>query len=231
MCLLVVGCGSSGSKPSSTPSKATSTPKTTSTATGAPEVAAGCRRVARPKPRPQPHLPRPTTRLDPARTYVATVSTSCGTFAIRLDVRRAPLTAASFASLARRGFYDGLAFGRVAQGFVIQGGDPLGNGTGGPGYQVVEPPPASLHYTRGTVAMAKSGGDPSGASGSQFFVVTARDATASAGLTPDYALVGRVVSGMSTVDRIQLTPTQPPGDGAPQEPIVIERVTVRAGSG
>jgi peptidyl-prolyl cis-trans isomerase B (cyclophilin B) len=153
------------------------------------------------------------------------VETNCGAFTIRLDVTRAPKTTASFWSLARRGFYDDLTFQRVAQGFVVQGGDPKGDGTGGPGYTVVEPPPRSETYPRGTVAMAKTGAQPSGASGSQFFVVTAPDARTSAGLTPDYALVGKVVQGMHAIDLLERNPTQPPGDGAPQEPLVMQRLT------
>ena len=74
---------------------------------------------------------------------------------------------------------------------MIQGGDPLGTGTGGPGYTVVEKPPANLAYTKGTVAMAKSSAEPPGSSGSQFYVVTGADA----GLPPEYALVGKVSEG------------------------------------
>ncbi|MCW3066682.1 MAG: peptidyl-prolyl cis-trans isomerase cyclophilin type, partial [Solirubrobacterales bacterium] len=131
---------------------------------------------------------------------------------------------ASFAFLARRRFYDGLTFHRVAAGFVIQGGDPVGNGTGGPGYSVVEPPPRSIRYLRGTVAMAKAPNEPSGASGSQFFVVTAANAS---NLTSDYALVGRVVSGQDVVQRIGGEPTSPPGDGAPVQPVVIDSIRIR----
>ena len=81
---------------------------------------------------------------------------------------------------------------------MIQGGDPLGTGRGGPGYSVDEPPPSDAEYTRGTVAMAKTAVEPPGRSGSQFFVVTAADA----GLPPDYALLGEVSSGEDVVDRI-----------------------------
>jgi cyclophilin family peptidyl-prolyl cis-trans isomerase len=114
----------------------------------------------------------------------------------------------------------------VAAGFVIQGGDPSGNGSGGPGYQVVEAPPNNTQYVQGDVAMAKTGTDPPGASGSQFFVVTAQNATQSAGLTPDYALIGKVVRGMSVVQAIGALPTNPPQDGSPTQPVVMSRVTV-----
>ena len=126
------------------------------------------------------------------------VQTSCGTFEIALDTERAPKTANSFAYLAEEGFYDDLTFHRIVPGFVIQGGDPLGTGTGGPGYKVVEKPPANLAYTKGTVAMAKSSAEPPGTSGSQFYVVTGADA----GLPPEYALVGKVSEGLDVVERI-----------------------------
>jgi peptidyl-prolyl cis-trans isomerase B (cyclophilin B) len=233
--VLVAGCGSSSSSSSDSKSKTSST---SSDSGGVKPVgsqkararshtsSAGCQAVAKPKARRAVVLPKPTVKLNPAKTYLVTVQTNCGPFVIRLDVKRAPKTSASFYSLAKSGFYNGLAFHRVAQGFVIQGGDPLGTGAGGPGYKVVEPPPKSLHYTRGMVAMAKAGNEPSGTSGSQFFVVTSPDATASAGLTPDYALVGQVVSGMPAVTRIGITPTTPPGDGEPDDARVMEKVTV-----
>jgi peptidyl-prolyl cis-trans isomerase B (cyclophilin B) len=224
-CLAAAGCGSS-TKTTSTQSRAAAPPQTdTAAKTTAPGPPQACATVARPAPKPTPHLNRPAITLDAAKTYLVRVKTNCGTFTIRLDVAQAPKTAASFWALAKSGFYDHLTFHRVAQGFVIQGGDPKGNGSGGPGYTVVEPPPRSETYPRGTVAMAKTGAQPSGASGSQFFVVTAADARRSAGLTPDYAVAGKVVQGMHAIDLLERNPTQPPGDGAPQQPLVMERVT------
>jgi cyclophilin family peptidyl-prolyl cis-trans isomerase len=136
--------------------------------------------------------------LDPSKTYTATVETNLGTFAFSLDVKDSPCTTSSFAQLVRQHFYDGLIFHRIVPGFVIQGGDPNGNGTGGPGYTVVDTPPSDASYTRGVVAMAKTGTDPAGTSGSQFFVVTG----ANAGLPPQYALLGKVTSGLNVVLRI-----------------------------
>jgi cyclophilin family peptidyl-prolyl cis-trans isomerase len=181
-----------------------------------------------PAPKGAQHLAPPTLHLDPSRTYTVTVVTNCGTFAFTLDVKQSPKTSASFYSLVKRGFFDGLTFHRVAAGFVIQGGDPTGTGGGGPGYTIVEPPAKNTQYVAGDVAMAKTQDDPSGASGSQFFIVTAANATQSAGLTPDYALVGKVVSGMSVVQTIGALPTNPPQDGVPQPPVVMSRVTVTA---
>jgi peptidyl-prolyl cis-trans isomerase B (cyclophilin B) len=179
-----------------------------------------------PAPKGTQHLPPPNVKLDPRRAYTVTVVTNCGTFAFNLDVKQSPKTSASMYYLVKRGFFNGLTFHRVAAGFVIQGGDPLGNGAGGPGYTVVEPPPAGTQYVRGDVAMAKTQSDPAGASGSQFFVVTAANATQSAGLTPDYALAGKVVSGIDVVEKIGSLPTTPSGDGTPTPAVVMSSVTV-----
>ncbi len=171
-------------------------------------------------------LPAPHQSLDPHTTYTVTVQTNCGTFAFTLDVKDSPKTSASFYYLVKHRFFDGVTFHRVAAGFVIQGGDPTGTGGGGPGYTVVEPPPQSTQYVQGDVAMAKTQTQPAGASGSQFFVVTAANATQSAGLTADYALLGKVVSGLSVVQRIGALPTNPPGDGMPSPTVVMSQVTV-----
>jgi cyclophilin family peptidyl-prolyl cis-trans isomerase len=203
------GCGSSKS-----PGHAASG------AAAVPRDAAGCRKVAAPRPKDVGRLHTPALRLSPATAYTVTLETNCGAIVIRLDAKRAPKTAASFAALARRGFYAGLTFHRIVAGFVIQGGDPSGTGQGGPGYTVVERPPRALRYTRGVVAMAKTGSEPAGASGSQFFIVTAPNA----GLTPLYALVGRVTSGMAAVDRIAAEPVD--AQSFPQSPVVIEKATV-----
>jgi peptidyl-prolyl cis-trans isomerase B (cyclophilin B) len=181
-----------------------------------------CQRAKEPAPRGPQHVPRPAGRLNPAKRYVVTLATNCGAIAIQLDVKRAPKTTASFAYLVKRGFYDDLTFHRVAANFVIQGGDPNGDGSGGPGYTIVEPPPTSLQYTRGTVAMAKTATDPAGASGSQFFIVTASDTE----LPPQYALVGRVVGSMAGVNAISKLATIPPQDGQPVHPVVISRATL-----
>src|SRR5205807_2314139 len=114
------------------------------------------------------HLSAPHLVLDPKKTYTVTVVTNCGTFAFTLDVKHSPKTASSFYYLVKQGFFDNTTFHRVVAGFVIQGGDPTGTGGGGPGYTVVEAPPASTQYVLGDVAMAKTQAQPSGASGSQF---------------------------------------------------------------
>jgi peptidyl-prolyl cis-trans isomerase B (cyclophilin B) len=157
---------------------------------------------------------------------VAAVDTSCGRFEIALDTRDSPKTVSSFVYLARKGIYDDTIFHRIVPNFVIQGGDPLGTGTGGPGYSVDEPPPANVEYRRGTVAMVKTPAEPPGRSGSQFFVVTAADA----GLPPSYALLGRVISGMGVVDRIgSLGDAASSERGTPRATVVILKIAVGGG--
>jgi peptidyl-prolyl cis-trans isomerase B (cyclophilin B) len=218
---LFAGCGDSKDKKASAAKPAT-TAETTTTTT---QPAGGCQTVDAPAPKPDGHLPKPKLKLDPSKTWTATVATSCGTFTITLDVKRAPKTSASFASLAKKGFFDNLTFHRIVPGFVIQGGDPTGGGSGGPGYSVVEAPPGNLHYTHGVVAMAKAGNEPPGASGSQFFVVTAPQ---DAGLPPEYALLGKVTKGLDVVDLIGAAELDPssPSDGPPASPIVIDSVKI-----
>jgi peptidyl-prolyl cis-trans isomerase B (cyclophilin B) len=217
MALALTACGT-GASHTNAAASAQANEASTSTG-GSPEA---CRRVSAPTPRGTQNVPPPTRRLDPAKRYVVALATNCGTIAIQLDVQRAPRTTASFAYLVKRGFYNDLTFHRVAANFVIQGGDPNGDGSGGPGYTIVEPPQVNLRYTRGTVAMAKTSTDPAGASGSQFFIVTAREAE----LPPQYALLGRVVGSTAGVNAIAALPTVPPQDGAPIHPVVISQATL-----
>jgi peptidyl-prolyl cis-trans isomerase B (cyclophilin B) len=183
--------------------------------------ASGCQKVEAPRPK-RVSLKAPKQTVKAGEKLTAVVKTSCGSFDIALNTGQAPKTTNSFAYLARQGFYNGLSFHRIVPGFVIQGGDPLGNGTGGPGYTVVEKPPAHLSYTRGTVAMAKSSGEPSGSSGSQFFVVTGSNA----GLPPEYALVGKVSKGEEVVQRIGKLGTT---TEKPKQTILIEKMTIEKG--
>jgi peptidyl-prolyl cis-trans isomerase B (cyclophilin B) len=219
---LVAGCG--GGKSNSSSGKSTASTSTVVTAGTA--IPAGCKRVQDPGSREaEAHQKRPTTRLASTNATVA-MQTNCGSFTIRLDVGDAPRTASSFAALVKRGFYDQLTFHRVATSpsgdpFVIQGGDPFGNGLGGPGYSIREKPPAGTKYTKYTVAMAKTASEPAGTSGSQFFVVTAGDA----GLPADYAVVGKVTDGKDTIDRIAKIPTS--DNEQPIIPVVISKATLQ----
>jgi peptidyl-prolyl cis-trans isomerase B (cyclophilin B) len=183
--------------------------------------AAGCEQVSAPKPK-QVSFKAPEQTVSADEQLTAVVETSCGTFEIALDSARAPKTVNSFVFLSEHGFYDGLSFHRVARDFVIQGGDPLGDGTGGPGYSVDEKPPANLAYTKGVVAMAKSSAEPPGRSGSQFFVVLGADA----GLPPEYALVGRVSEGFDVVERIGDLGT--PAE-MPKQTVLIDKISIEKG--
>jgi peptidyl-prolyl cis-trans isomerase B (cyclophilin B) len=203
---LLVGCGGGDNSSDSTATAANG---------------GGCKEVEAPKPK-RISLKAPAQTARKGEKLTAIVQTSCGTFDIALDSARAPKTVNSFVYLAEQGFYDDLTFHRIAPGFVIQGGDPLGTGIGGPGYSVDEKPPANLAYTKGTVAMAKSSADPPGRSGSQFYVVTAADA----GLPPEYALVGKVDKGYEVVTKIEKLGT--PAE-TPKQTVLIEKMTVEKG--
>jgi peptidyl-prolyl cis-trans isomerase B (cyclophilin B) len=185
----------------------------------------GCQEAQTP-PSKRVDLKPPQRNVGRSQSLVAAVDTTCGSFEIALDARGSPRTVSSFVYLARQGVYDDTTFHRIVPGFVIQGGDPLGTGRGGPGYSVDEPPPGNAEYTRGTVAMAKTEIEPPGRSGSQFFVVTAADA----GLPPQYALLGEVSSGEDVVDRIATLGDPASGQtGTPLATVVIRKITVGGG--
>ncbi len=181
----------------------------------------GCKEVEAPAPK-EVSLKAPPQTVKKGEKLTAAVQTSCGEFEIALDSSKAPKTVNSFVFLSEEGFYDDLTFHRIAPGFVIQGGDPLGNGSGGPGYTVVEKPPANLAYTKGVVAMAKSSAEPPGSSGSQFFVITGADA----GLPPEYALLGKVDKGIDVVERIGKLGT---AAEKPKQTVLIEKITIEKG--
>jgi peptidyl-prolyl cis-trans isomerase B (cyclophilin B) len=163
---------------------------------------------------------KPTAPLDATKTYDVVVKTNCGSFTIRLDPKQSPNAVASFVKLAEAKYFDDTVFHRIAPGFVIQGGDPTATGTGGPGYTTVDKPPSGASYDHGVVAMAKTGAQPAGAAGSQFFIVTGDNA----GLPPDYAIIGKVTEGLDVVDRIGKL-----GDASeqPTEVVEIEQATVK----
>jgi peptidyl-prolyl cis-trans isomerase B (cyclophilin B) len=185
-----------------------------------PAESSGCRDVEQPEPRPAGTLKTPTAVLNVEKTHLLTFKTSCGEFTVRLDPKRSPKASASFLALAERDFFDGTYFHRIVPGFVIQGGDPTGTGTGGPGYTTVDTPAAGTTYTRGVVAMAKTAAEAPGTAGSQFFVVTGADI----GLPPDYAVVGQVVEGEDVVARIGALGD--PNTELPTQPVVVDDVAV-----
>lgn len=165
----------------------------------------------------------PTTRLDPAKTYVVTLKTSCGSFKIQLDPKAAPITSASFAFLVKQGFYDSTWFHRIAPGFVIQGGDPKGAGEGGPGYKLKdELPKGKDPYKKYTIAMANNGANTNG---SQFFVAIAN--LSSKTLPSKYTLFGKVISGQAAIDKIAAIPVGGQRNDTPTQAAWIEQATVQ----
>ena len=187
---------------------------------GPAAAAPSCKTAAQPSPRATGGQKAPKKSLDAKKAYDVTFETNCGSFTVRLDVKRAPNIAASIVSLVKAGFYNKTVFHRIVPGFVIQGGDPTATGTGGPGYSVVDSPPKDLKYTLGLVAMAKTQTEAPGTSGSQFFVVTGQDV----GLPPDYGLVGRVTKGL---DVVQLIGTLGNAEQQPTRIVQIVRATVK----
>jgi peptidyl-prolyl cis-trans isomerase B (cyclophilin B) len=216
--LSAAGCGGSLSNESaSTTTAATTAP---STATTTASSSAGCSEASVPAARSDGGAKAPKERLDPEKTYRLVFDTNCGSFTVTLDLKSAPATSASLVSLAKSGFYDDTIFHRIVPGFVIQGGDPTQTGSGGPGYQTVDPPAQGAKYVKGVVAMAKTGAEPAGTSGSQFFVVTGSDV----GLPPDYAIVGTVTDGMAVVEHIGTLGD--PQTEQPTQAVVIHKVAV-----
>jgi cyclophilin family peptidyl-prolyl cis-trans isomerase len=196
----LAACASSGGSP--TPQS--QVPQSAAPAGSAGPVAEGC----------------PTSAPDPlpaGETREVTIETDLGNIVIAVEADLGPLAAGNFVALAECGFYDGVVFHRIMPDFVIQGGDPTGTGTGGPGYEFPNDP-VSVSYERGVVAMANAGRDTNG---SQFFIVLAE-----AGLPPDYSVFGRVTSGMEVADEISAGPSSGGQAGQALEPVTMNRVTV-----
>ncbi len=158
----------------------------------------------------------PDMTIDLDRAYTATLDTNHGEIVIELDPARSPLTVNNFVFLARDGYYDGVIFHRVIENFMIQGGDPTGTGTGGPGYKFRDEIEGAGEYSRGTVAMANAGPNTNG---SQFFICHT-----DVGLPHSYTIFGSVRSGLETVDSIATTPTS--RADRPEADVVINQVTI-----
>ena len=159
----------------------------------------------------------PPMTIDVDKRYTATMETSHGTMTIALDPAAAPRTVNSFVVLARYHYFDGIVFHRIIPGFVLQGGDPTGKGTGGPGYQFADELPKPGRYELGSLAMANAGPNTNG---SQFFVISGPDGMR---LPPQYSLFGKVVAGLETVAAIDAVGTS---GGTPKEKVTIEKVTI-----
>ncbi|MCG7406726.1 peptidylprolyl isomerase [Paenibacillus sp. ACRRX] len=169
----------------------------------------------------------PKMSIDTNANYVAEVKTTKGTFEIELFAKEAPQTVNNFVFLANEHYYDGITFHRIIETFMVQSGDPLGNGMGGPGYTIPDELDSKRSYEPGVVAMAKSS-QPNSA-GSQFFICTGDDA-GSLNMQPVYPIFGKVKSGMDVVTAIAKTPVVENPDtmeqSKPQEVVKIETVTI-----
>lgn len=166
----------------------------------------------------------PEMKIDANKKYKAIVTTSKGKFTIELFAKDAPKTVNNFVFLSKEGFYDNVVFHRIIKPFMVQTGDPKGNGTGGPGYKFEDELKSPYQYEPGIVAMANSGPNTNG---SQFFICTGEQ---SKGLNkiPNYSIFGKVVEGMEIVQAIADTPVQAgnPGDSTPSMP--TEKVTIQS---
>jgi peptidylprolyl isomerase len=177
------------------------------------------------KPKPQFAGPPPIT-IDPSHTYTATIETSCGTIEAELLAKTATEGVNSFVFLAQQGFYDGQTFHRIAKDFVIQGGDPLGTGTGGPGYEFPVTTTEGVSFDGpGVLAYAHA---QTGGNGSQFFFTLA----AASNLDPpngQYTIFGNVTKGQDVLDAIAAVPTEAGPSGEPSQPteaVYINSVTI-----
>jgi cyclophilin family peptidyl-prolyl cis-trans isomerase len=169
----------------------------------------------------------PKMTIDPSKSYTATLHTSKGDIKIQLYAKDAPRTVNNFVFLARDKFYDGIRFHRIIKNFMIQTGDPLGNGTGGPGYRFDDELPPKHPYEPGVVAMANAGPNTNG---SQFFIGNG-DGVRSLEQMPNYTVFGKVIEGMDVVQAISSVPVglsdgPRPEMSVPKEEVVIKSVTV-----
>jgi cyclophilin family peptidyl-prolyl cis-trans isomerase len=168
---------------------------------------------------------QPPMSIDKYKQYNAVVTTSLGTFKIRLLNNYAPVTVNNFVFLARQGFFNGITFHRIIKEFMIQTGDPLGNGTGGPGYQFTDELPNKLTYGPGIVAMANSGPNTNG---SQFFICTGEQSK-NLNNSPNYTIWGQVIEGMDVVLKIAAVPVKVDARGEVSKPIndvIIRKISI-----
>ncbi|MED1789345.1 peptidylprolyl isomerase [Brevibacillus laterosporus] len=167
----------------------------------------------------------PEMKIDPNKNYEAVVETNKGSFTIQLFAKDAPKTVNNFVFLANDHFYDGIKFHRIIQSFMIQTGDPKGDGTGGPGYSFEDELKNGHSYDKGVVAMANAGPNTNG---SQFFIGSGDDVK-NLEAQPNYTIFGKITAGMDTIDKIAVTPVKANAFGensTPTETITIQKITV-----
>ncbi|WP_321166715.1 peptidylprolyl isomerase [Paenibacillus sp. Soil787] len=206
-----------GNKPTESAS-GTATPKSGATAPAASSAASP---AASPTSAPKQWSKAPDMTIDPNKAYQAEVTTSKGSFTIDLFAKEAPNTVNNFVFLSKEGFYNNVTFHRIIKTFMIQTGDPLGTGRGGPGYKFADELKTSHKYEPGIVAMANSGPNTNG---SQFFICSGEDC-ANLNKKPDYSIFGKVTpEGMATITKIAETPVEMGGESTPSKP--KEKVTI-----
>lgn len=159
----------------------------------------------------------PAEMIDTSEGYTATLNTSLGSIVIELDVKNRPRTVNNFVYLARSGFYDDVVFHRVIDGFMIQGGDPLGTGTGGPAYKFADELTTPNSNTKGTISMANAGPNTNG---SQFFINLVNNNY----LDTKHTVFGKVTGGMDVVEKIGRTPVDQ--NDRPLAPVTINSVEI-----
>ncbi len=170
---------------------------------------------------PKQYASPPPDTIDRSKTYTATIDTNAGAMTLELFASEAPLTVNNFVHLAQDGFYEDCQFHRVISGFMIQGGCPRGDGTGGPGYRFQDEP-VTRKYVRGTLAMANAGPNTNG---SQFFIVHGADV----GLPPNYTIFGMLTGGGDVLDTLANSPVTRSRGGensSPAERLVINNITI-----
>ncbi len=170
---------------------------------------------------PKQYSSPPPDTIDKSKTYTATVDTSAGAMTLELFASEAPLTVNNFVHLARDGFYEDCQFHRVIKDFMIQGGCPKGDGTGGPGYRFQDEP-VTRKYVKGTLAMANAGPNTNG---SQFFIVHGADV----GLPPNYTIFGMLTGGEDVLDTLANSPVSSSRGGeqsSPAERLAINNITI-----
>ena len=212
---------------SETPPAASGTPTPSESSPPQP-VACGATAPADANKQPQEFAKPPPMKIDPKKTYTATLDTSCGTIAIQLLADQAPETVNSFVFLAGKGYFDGTQFHRIDTSIeIIQGGDPTATGQGGPGYTIPDELTGNESYGPGVVAMANIGEPNTG--GSQFFMVHGPKGHA-LDSAPNYTIFGRIVKGLGVVKRIAKIPVEDPSAGPagqqPSKTVYIDTVTV-----
>jgi peptidyl-prolyl cis-trans isomerase B (cyclophilin B) len=202
--------------------------KESSAAASAPTNFATTCDTALPTKSAKTKLPKPGMGIDTAKQYTAVLHTTEGDVTIALDAETAPKTVNSFVYLACKGFYNGTTFHRIVTDFVDQGGDPKGDGTGGPGYTLPDEPPSD-GYTAGSVAMANAG---SGTTGSQFFLVVSDSGAQQLGTSPPYKYSELGTMDAAGLQVAQLINTFGSADsaGTPTKTVTIDGVTVTDGS-